>query len=174
MNMRTKPFTNKIKKKQFSAIYDNGDFIYIATYSGDSSSMRDPLGPEYYLAANATKEEIGAALMDCLSHSRFLPHEENESFYDLDARNFSVEAWIRFMMEKYKYKSKRALLSGMDVCSVEQFDGKIVIGPRCHVAPLIWVRRTTDQFEDVVIPDTSSPGEIGMAVKLGISRCTTE
>src|SRR5690242_18559881 len=116
--------------------------MYILTRSGgDDSALSDPLGPKHLLPKDASEEAIGLALIDCLSHSRFLPYEENLAFYDLDARLAQDDEWVRFLMEKYKCKSKRALFSGMDTCSVEQFDAKIIIQPNCHVGPLIWVRR---------------------------------
>jgi hypothetical protein len=161
-------------KKQFSAIQSNGDFICMNTLSGASSALTDPLGKEHLLSDDATDEAIGLALSDCLAHSRFLPYEEHKEFYDLKARRAKREEWIKAMMKEFSYRSKRALLSGMAVCNAEKFSGKIVFMPSCHVKLEAWIRRTTDDFDDVEILDTSSAAEIGKAIKVALSRCTTE
>ncbi|HVM60158.1 MAG TPA: contact-dependent growth inhibition system immunity protein [Verrucomicrobiae bacterium] len=163
------------QQKQFAHASGNLDFIHIQTASGENMSVADPLGTTHMLAPDASDEVIGAALLDCLSHSRFLPYEENRGFYDdMEASERRIDEWVKATMKQYKYRSRRALFFGVDVCTVEKYGGNIVIEPSCHVRSEFWVRRKTDAFEDVIIPDSSLPNEIGKALRVAFSRCTGE
>ena len=163
------------ERKQFAAAQNNGDFTRIETRSGATVYAADPLGPTYVLPPDASEKSLGLALLDCLSHSRFLPYEENRGFFDdRETRKRQQDEWISGLMTQYKYKSRRALFSGMDLCTVEKYDGKIHILPHCHVRSEIWDRRTTYGIEDIVITDTSSPSEVGKALGLAFARCITE
>lgn len=166
---------HKSAKKQFGAVHSNGDFMSIETFSSAVSYAFDPQGRVHLLTWDAPDEAIGLALLDCLSFSRYLPYEENRAFYDdIGARKRQRDEWSKVLMEKFEFRSRRALYSGTDLCTVESYDGEIHLMPHCHVKSEVWVRRKSDEFEDVVVRSSSSPSEIGKAVRLAISRCSTE
>jgi hypothetical protein len=160
--------------KQFSLVSDNGDFICVRTLSGFIDQKADLLGKAHLLPPNAPLGAIGSALLECLSHSRSFPNEEDRSFYEDDAAERWGGEWLGVLMEKYKYTSRRSLFSRMDVCHVESYEGKIHILPQCHIESEVWVRRKSDAFKDVIVPANDSPKKIGKAIRLALSRCTTE
>ena len=70
----------------------NGDFIQVETYSGYGITTFDPLGKQHLLAAGASDDDIGTAVLDCLEHSRFIPPDESpdEDLRSLILKRFSA------------------------------------------------------------------------------------
>jgi hypothetical protein len=75
-------------------------------------------------------------------------------------------------MQRYGYKTKRALFKNMKSCSVEVDDGMMTIQPWHHEKLEGWSGNGISKEDYVVIPANSTPGEIGEALRLAFSRCT--
>ncbi|MFC5694173.1 contact-dependent growth inhibition system immunity protein [Pseudomonas sp. GCM10022186] len=162
----------------------NKEFICIETYSGYRMSQADHKGVTHLLAPDASDQAVGEALLDALSKSRFvLPeprkdvwiHPEatfDSELYDFDASEQRYKDWISQLMEKYGYKTKRALFKDMKNCDIESFSGKIIIGPSHHEKLEGWSGKGLSEADNVIIPTTSTPEEVGVALRLAFSRCT--
>lgn len=176
---------NEIVKSAWTSAVCNDKFVCVQTYSGyGGGTNADLKGKLNFLAPNASDEEFGKALLDALAHSRFvLPEPRTDAWihpdveFDLELTDYKLVAsryatWIGTLMERYGYKTKRALFKDMRKCSIDMKCGVITISPSHHEKPEAWGRTKGDGIEDVVIPAESTPAEIGAALRLAFSRCT--
>jgi len=75
-------------------------------------------------------------------------------------------------MDRYGYRTKRALFKNMKSCGILAEGDVIIISPSRHEKLEAWGREKGDGIEDVVIEANRSPSEIGAALRLAFSRCT--
>lgn len=156
-----------------AAAYSNGDFILVETKSGYGRMRADPEAPKYFLVAEALDDEIGNAVVAALSRSRQLELEETAAFFDPDRAAKSYANKVADMMGRYSYKTKRALFKNMMNISIglEKSGTVIRFTPMRHKALDSWIREKDDGIEDVIVPATSSPTELGAAFRIALSRC---
>ena len=176
--------TNEVIRGYWAAVKCNSDFICVETCSGYRGGTDvDPKGKQHFIATDASDENLGLAVVDALAHSRWVlsaPREgstyspEVEFDSDLTFKKGAERyvAWTEFLIERYSYKTKRALFKDMKNVSIEKKSGSITFKPWHHEKLEAWGRTKGDGIEDVVIPDTSTPAEIGAALRLALSRCT--
>lgn len=164
---------NEVKEKKWASALWNGDFYLIETWSGYRRAALDPKGKQYTLESNASVDALGAALLDALSHSRFLSLGEIDDFFDSKKGEKIYEAWVQELIERHGYKSRRELFKNMASCSVRVVvdEGVMVIGPSRHEKLEAWGREKDDGIEDVIISASSSAVAVGEALHLAFSRC---
>ncbi|HQS84959.1 MAG TPA: contact-dependent growth inhibition system immunity protein [Alphaproteobacteria bacterium] len=161
---------NNIIWKKRAMSKNNGDFISIESYSGHiNPNMADPSAPEYLLEVDSSDEIIGKNIIEALKNSRPLSLEEHRN----TAKNLaeSYKTWIQKMMEKYGYKTKRALFKSMKSCSILYQDDFLTIKPSKHVTLEGWSGDGFNEEDYVKIPEESSFSEIGAALRLAFTRC---
>lgn len=155
----------------------NKDFIFIQTHSGWwTGGLPDPLGKQFYLEHTVSDEELGQALADALAASRMIDpaaaRAAGDNFYHGRERvEPDGHKWIAQTMEKYAYKTKRAMFKDMKSCYVRLNNDMISLQPSHHVKLEAWDGAGLTAEDNVVIPETSSPVEIGAALRLALSRC---
>ncbi|HDL8054208.1 contact-dependent growth inhibition system immunity protein [Yersinia enterocolitica] len=147
------------------------DFLSVDTYSGLGMVGRDPLFPPNLLPPDTDDQTIGEAVLIALSNSRTLSLEESADFFDLEKGKERYAAWIAMLMERYGYKTKRALFKDMKRCSIHCLNDVITISPSRHEKLEAWSGRGIKESDHVVIPADSIPEEIGAALRLALSRC---
>lgn len=162
----------------------NADFICIETYSGYRSSQADPQGVQHLVCPDVSDQELGAAVLDALAHSRFvLPEPRKDvwihpeatfdmSLYDFDLNNQRYSEWVCKLIELYSYKSRRALFKGMKSCGVESKNDEITIRPSHHEKLEAWSGKGISESDYVIVSANSTPSDIGAALRLAFSRCT--
>ncbi|WP_156876972.1 contact-dependent growth inhibition system immunity protein [Paludibacterium yongneupense] len=145
--------------------------------------MNDPKGKQHLLKPTIDGESLGVAVMDALTCSRwvlgsprpgmtFPPEVEFDSdLYDNKQGADRYSVWIETLMERFNYKTKRALFKNMMNCNISIREGVMTIGPTHHEKLEGWGREKDDGIEDVVISADSTPVEIGAALRLAFSRC---
>jgi hypothetical protein len=156
--------------KQAAAFY-NGDFFCVETESGHGLLRPDPEGAQHLLPADASDESLGAAVLDALRRSRFLPVEEARAFLNHKKGQDDHDARTAALMKRYGYRTKRFLFRNMMQCGIEEIGDSITVSPTCHDRLEEWGRKVSDEFEDVVIPANSHAVEVGTALRLGFTRC---
>ncbi|EPB0880350.1 contact-dependent growth inhibition system immunity protein [Yersinia enterocolitica] len=154
-----------------ASCFCNNKFLNINTDSGLGLMRRDPLFPPHLLPPDADDKSIGEAVFIALSNSRTLSLEESTDFFDLEKVKEQYVAWIAMLMERYGYKTKRALFKDMKNCSIHCINGVITIVPTRHEKLEAWSGKGIKESDDVVISVNSSPAEIGAALRLALSRC---
>ena len=162
---------NKDRDYWASCYYTN-EFLCIDTYSGLGRVGRDPVFPSRLLPPDAEDELVGEQILQALSDSRTLNVlEERVAFFDLEKGKEQYAAWRSMLIEKYGYKTKKALFKDMKNCGIHCANGVITISPTRHEKLEGWGREKGDGIEDVILPVDSSPTEIGAGLRLALSRC---
>lgn len=153
----------------------NQNFLLVVTQSGYTRRVNDyDYGKEYYLPITVDDETLGKAVLDCLQACRWITYEDNpEFFYPLETIVPRYKKWLAETMVKYNYKTKTKMFRNMDSCRTEMKEGIIKITPMHHEKLERWGREKDDGIEDVIIDANSTPAEIGAALKLAFSRCTS-
>jgi hypothetical protein len=159
------------KPRREAAAKSNTDFMCIETYSCYRESARDPQGAQHLLPPEASDEELGAALLDALARSRFLTLAEADTFFFWKRIKDSYDAWVKYLMDRHGYKTKRALFKNMKNCRIESQEGKITIRPTNHEKLEGWTGDGLNEEDYVVIPADSLATEVGAALRLAFSRC---
>lgn len=176
------------EKKQWTAILDNQDFIWIETYSGYTLTASDPLGKQYLLELTVENIDLGAALFDALAHSRFIIPEifvkQNptawrnpeaiivpENIFEREYLTQRYNEWISQISKQFGYKSKRAMFKNMRSVDATKFDGNITLSPSNHERLEGWGGDGISEKDNVVLPENSSPDKVGEGIRLALSRC---
>lgn len=160
----------RTKQGKNAAALFNGDFFLVETCSGHRMLHDDPAGAQHYLEPGTRDEVLGAAVLDALDRSRFLPIEEARVLSQGAGERY--EEWKRAVMARYGYKSKRSLFGDMARCSIQMAGNTIKVAPTDHDKLEGWADKSADGGEDVVIPANSSAAEVGAALRLAFKRCT--
>ncbi|WP_445375889.1 contact-dependent growth inhibition system immunity protein [Photorhabdus tasmaniensis] len=156
----------------WAGCYSTNEFLLIETYSGLGMVGVDPLFPRHLLAPDANNKDIGETLIQALSDSRTLTSlDERVAFFDLEKGKQQYAAWIAMLIEKYGYKTKRALFKGMKRCSIHGVNSLITMRPSYHEKLEAWSGDRIKESDYVVLPIDSSSEEIGAALRLAFSRC---
>lgn len=172
--------TNEVVRGYWASVYCNDNFICVRTNSGYRGGTDiDPKGKQNFIATDASDEDIGLAVVDALAHSRWVlsanredstypPEVEFDSDLTFKKGMDRHAVWVEFLMERYSYKTKKALFKSMKNCYIEKKSGYITFKPTYHEKLEAW----SGTGEDVVIQDTSAVVEIGAALRLALNRCT--
>lgn len=135
------------------------------------------------MAPDVNNEELGACVQEALARSRFVLSEPrndvwihpeatfDRDLYDYDLTNRRYDQWVASVMDRYEYKTKRALFKDMRRCSIESKNGEITIRPSCHEKLEGWSGKGIAESDCVVISVTGSPAEVGAALRLALGRC---
>jgi hypothetical protein len=162
-----------IRPLKWAAANTNNQLITVRTWSGYARQVSDPLGAQHDFRSDVGDEALGAAVLDCLSRSRFLDTEElRAELYDPEAVRRRYEVWIERLMQFGGYKTRRALFKEMARCSMEQEDDTITIRPTHHEKLEGWSGKGFTEVDYVVIPASSAPAAIGAALREAFRRCT--
>lgn len=155
----------------YAVAYENQDLINISTWSSCGIRALDPDGANILLSKNASNEELGQAALLALSKSRKIEQSEIATFFDRDNVNQRYNNWVANLMDKYGYKTKRALFKKMMRCSIEIRNGVLTISPSYHDKLEGWGGEGFTESDKVILPINSSPEEIGAGLRLAFSRC---
>jgi hypothetical protein len=150
----------------------NPNFICIETYSGRGRLGSDPRGVRHLLDPDASDEAIGLAILDALKLSRFLSTQEYDGFFDPEPNRQRYADWVVTLMKRYGYKTKRALFKNMKNCGIHQNTETFIFSPTRHEKLEGWSGEGISDEDLVVIPATSSPIEVGQALRKAFARCT--
>lgn len=162
----------------------NGDFMCVETWSGyRGGSHADYKGQQIFLKPDASDEAIGLAVRDALAKSRWvlgIPRagsvyppdvEFDPDLYDYKLNAERYAAWTKELMERFGYKTKRALFKDMENCAIEAIGGIMKIIPKRHIKLEAWEGLGPNNAGAVEISADSSPAEIGAALRLAFTRC---
>ncbi|CNE32448.1 CdiI family contact-dependent growth inhibition immunity protein [Yersinia mollaretii] len=156
----------------WASVYSTNEFLSIETDSGLGRVRGDPLFPPHLLRPDTDDKIIGNIILKALLDSRTLSLEEYGDFFNLEKSKEQYAAWIAMLMEKYGYKTKRALFKDMKNCSIHCINDLIIISPTHHEKLESWSGKGINESDNVVISVNESPAEIGAALRLALSRCT--
>jgi hypothetical protein len=156
----------------WAEVYLNEDYFEIITCSMGMIGYPEPEAEPYYLAPYADNATLGNAVRKALSASKRLTVEEFQKLFSSGVIQRLIEDRTNAVMQKYGYKTKRAMCKNMNNCSIDMVDGKIRIQPMHH--------KTVDGYSatkggpaPLSIDATASDAELGDALREGFKRCTS-
>ena len=157
------PFT------QWADVHRTEKFISVEPASGYSMVQREDDGYIAYLEPDATDDALGRALLAALDRSRFIWPPDERQFFEAERYMRCYRHWLREMMRRYAYKSKREAYRNMAWCRVERSEGKISLQPHKRDKPEYWTDLPPEST--VVIPATTDAAVAGAALKCALNRC---
>lgn len=167
-------FKNKSPKKQWSTSYYNKEFINIKTCSGPDPDAYDPEGHQFFLSPDVDDITLGEAVLKALSKSRIIKEKDVGAFFDFRRIMKDYQNWVTYCQKTYGYKTKQAMFKYMDHCSITSENNMITIMPWHHEKIEAWSGTKNREKDYVIIPADSSAEEVGKALRLAYSRCTTK
>ena len=163
----------QVTQKKWAGVYHNDEFMLVETRSGYRGGLPDPEGVRFLLSPESKNHDLGHAVLEALSASRFLHPGEFPDFFDIRGRVVpQYEAWVSSFMAKYGYKNRRAMFKNMKKIDVESSNGLIVISPSHHEKLEAWSDKGITKDDSVVIAEMSNPEEVGVALEIALSRCS--
>jgi hypothetical protein len=160
------------KNLKMTTVFFNHNFYWLKTQAVGMIAVGDSeIDPEY-LVPDVDDAILGATLRQCLQKSRHIEMSEFQRMFKAGLFNQLDEERNQAAMQKYGYKTKRAMYKNMDNCSVDLVDGKIKIQPMHHKS-LDGYSATKDGPEPLVVDVSISNAELGAALREGFKRCTS-
>jgi hypothetical protein len=147
----------------------NHKLIYICALSGNRTPYRDYKGFDHYLDLSASDEDLASALLDSLSHSRFLPGADDPELFDHRKAQMRFFRWAEELGRRCGCSKNEAMKHLMN-CGVERVNGEISVEPSQRVTLDGWAALEPEHI--IRIPEDSPSAEIGAALRLGLDRCS--
>jgi hypothetical protein len=162
-----------IRPRKWAGASKTDELVTVDTWSGYARRVMDPAGAQHDMQPDVSDEMLGAAVVDCLSRSRFLDTEESRAaLYNFENGERNYLAWIERLMHFGGYKTRRALFKQMMSCGIEQEDDTITIRPSHHEKLEGWSGKGITEADYVVVSASSPPAAIGAALREAFRRCT--
>ncbi|MCT8350060.1 CdiI family contact-dependent growth inhibition immunity protein [Photorhabdus temperata] len=156
----------------WASCYSTKEFLLIETKSGLGMVAADPNFQPHLLSIIADNKSIGESVLQALSNSRTLASlEERGTFFDLEKGKEQYAAWVAMLMEKYEYKTKKALFKDMKHCFIHCVNSFITISPSRHEKLEAWGGTGRGGSDKVILSVENSTAEIGAGLRLALSRC---
>lgn len=154
-----------------AAIYANPDFILVQACAGLRRFRTNPEKSPFLLAPNATNSEIGQAVLSALDNYKQLAEKEIGTFFDLENVERDYTNWVTNLVEKFKYKNRKALFQSMKHCTVNRENGTITFQPTRHEKLEAWSGTGIKREDFVAIQASDSLEEVGKAATTAMERC---
>ncbi len=161
--------TDRLPFAQWADINRTDRFISVEPLSGYRMVQREDEAYVICLAPDATDEELGRALLECLGKSRFIWPPDEPQFLEWQRYLQCYRNWQKDIMRRYGYKTKRDAYKNMDWCRAKRSEGKISIQPHKRDKPEYW--RDLPPDRTVVISATTDVAAAGAALRLALDRC---
>lgn len=158
------------KREYWAACYQTEKFILVETHSGLGMTRGDPLFSPYKLDLTAMSDSLGEVVIRALINSRSIEdRDERKDFFSQEKIASDYKKWIDDLISDFSYKNKKALFSNMKRCGIRCCEGLIIIAPSQHEKLEAW--RALGPEQEVKLPADSSEDEIGIGLRLALSRC---
>ena len=160
--------------------YDSGDnvsiranerFYFIFVFSGYHLLIKDNIAPIYCLDKNVNDDILGETVNIALNQCRVINPYESPEFFDSEKVMSNQREWIFQLIEKYRFKNKKALFQRMMACNLERNHGVITVTPTLHKKLELWTRDGFTDDDNIILSEAVSNEELGKAVKECMSRC---
>lgn len=163
-------------KKNIDAVAEvamNENFFVFTTMSQGGMNYAEPSVDPQYLSLDVDDAALGCALRLALSQSKKISGKEFVELFNSRKIHDLGLTREKATMQKYGYKTKRALYKNMLCCWISVFDGKIQIKPTHHKSLDSYSGISNDGPEIQLLSITVSDAELGAALREGFKRCTS-
>ncbi|WP_197388767.1 contact-dependent growth inhibition system immunity protein [Ralstonia pseudosolanacearum] len=148
----------------------NGDFYRIITMSRGMMSYAEPGAEPIYLDPHVDDDSLGKALREALAKSRQVSVEDFQRIFRSGVVQKLGKEREALAMEKYGYKTRRAMLKKMDTCSVSVVENQIEIQPTHQKSLDGWTVTKDEGPFPLYVPGTATDADLGAALREGFKR----
>jgi len=151
----------------------NSDYFDVTSVSIGMLNYSEPSVAPQYLPPHVDDATLGASLRRALAASKRVSVEEFQKIFASGIVQKLGKEREQDVMQKYGYKSRRALYKNMMCCWISVFDGLLEIKPTHHKSMDSYSGISNDGPEIIRLPLTVSDAELGAALREGFKRCTS-
>jgi len=149
----------------------NEQFILIETHYGGGRGAVDSEAPKYFFDLEIDDASLGKAVITSLQASRRVAINEIQFLFDYKKMEYMYNKNVASIIKIYGYKNKSQIFRRMRSVGINKEENFIKLVPTIHERGAAWRRDQDDGIEDVIIPFSSTPTEVGAALRLAFSRC---
>jgi hypothetical protein len=143
-----------------------------AAFSRSSARNIQRTKPDpFFLAPDVDDATLGATLRLALAGSKRISAQEFIKLFESRVIHQLSEDRERETMQKYGYKTKRAMYKNMLCCWISVADGKIEIKPTRHKSLDSYSGISNNGPEIQCVPVTISDADLSAALREGFKRC---
>lgn len=153
-------------------VYSNDRFYKISSQAVALIIIGDPDGVRLFLPPDESDEVLGRAVRQALAASKAVPREYVSQLINSGELKRKGEEENSLMMKKFGYANKRTLYKSMKFCSVSVISEGIEFQPTHRKGLSGYTVRTDLDLIPVIVPDTASDMELGLALREAFARCT--
>lgn len=153
-------------------VCSNDRFYKISSQAVELMIIGDPEGVRLFLPPDEKDEVLGRAVRQALAASRAVPREYVSQLINSGELKRMGEEECSLMMRKFGYTGKRALYKSMKFCPVSVMSEGIEFQPTHRKGLNGFTVRTNLDLVPVIVPQTASDMELGLALREAFTRCT--
>jgi CDI immunity protein len=150
----------------------NEKFYRVSSLAVAPITIGDPDGLRIFLPPDENDEVLGSAVRQALATSRAVPREYVSQMINSGELKKREKEGDSLMMRKFGYTGKRALYKSMKFCSVSVISEGIEFQPTHRKGLDGFTVRTNLDLVPVIVPQTASDMELGLALREAFTRCT--
>jgi len=149
----------------------NKHFILIETCYGKRMGIIDPSAPKHFFPPEMKEDDIlGKAVLSALQFSRQVAEDEIPILNDHKKNKEIYDEHINKTMKRFGCRTKSALLRRTKSVSMLKLDDSISFESSRQEKLDAW-SGISDRVGKVVIPFSSTPTEVGAALRHAFDRC---
>lgn len=160
--------------RQVEMIFNN-EHIFISTrIHYRVSVVRRDTGVHSVLPINSPDAELADAVRKSLNESRMLDIQTERHLLSFPEVGKMYEEWVAKTVNEWGYSSRKALFKDMMAVDIDQTPEALTLQPLIHEALEGWGlpdKNTRPNPEKVVADLDASDAELGIAIRLAMSRC---
>jgi CDI immunity protein len=149
----------------------NGIAFGMRTMSGCGIAGVDDAGATHFLAPGVSNEMLGAALHDCLQHSRLFDQKELDFFLTKEEMKRNKNSWIAAQSSNMGVTNFSNLRKKIAWVSATTVSGVLHLLPSLNSSGLKWLYLADRHSKDIQLPYPCDNETIGAALREAFRRC---
>ncbi|MCZ8397982.1 contact-dependent growth inhibition system immunity protein [Achromobacter ruhlandii] len=150
----------------------NDKFYSVDSLSVGLINITEPDGFQQFLPPDESNQVLGSAVRRALAASKPISLDKVNQVIDSGELKKRDKEYESLMMRKFGYTGKRALYKSMKFCSVSVISEGIEFQPTHRKGLDGFTVRTNLDLVPVIVPQTASDMELGLALREAFTRCT--
>ncbi|MFE1573088.1 contact-dependent growth inhibition system immunity protein [Comamonas odontotermitis] len=161
------------KSTAWANVSFNDVFFEITTISRGMLGYGDPEVEPQYLPLDISDKILGESLRLALSKSKRVSLEEFQKLWNSGILEETEKMREKYTMNKYGYKTKKALYKNMNLCDVSVYGDFIEIQPTQQTSLDGYTVTKDMDLTPLKISHTVSDEELGAALRHAFTLCTS-
>ena len=161
------------KAKAWAQVSFNGDFFDFTVISRGILGYGDPGAQSQYLLPDAEDQSLGHTLRAVLSKSKRVSIDEFQIIFRSGIIEKTESEREKYVMERYGYKTKKAMYKNSDTCNIAAYENHIEIQPTHQDSLQTWTVKKDMGLHPLEIPNLATDAELGAALRQAFALCTS-